>query len=289
MRGTQSSPCWIGWKLRIIPAHAGNTPSWPPRAGTRADHPRACGEHHTRVAIKRVDDGSSPRMRGTHRQAVLVMWWLRIIPAHAGNTPGELELPVERSDHPRACGEHCHLTRPSAVIRGSSPRMRGTLGNAASGMKKERIIPAHAGNTLLALAIPGCVRIIPAHAGNTQVAYPISKIRPDHPRACGEHTSFCRRPTMGVGSSPRMRGTPIGTGGKLPLARIIPAHAGNTPAWTGRRKQNADHPRACGEHLRAMRDDEATYGSSPRMRGTLQHAAGGNHRPRIIPAHAGNT
>ena len=50
-----------------------------------------------------------------------------------------------------------------------------------------------------------------------------------------------------------------------------------------------DHPRACGEHGLLVRYDEEHEGSSPRMRGTPRCCPRPSIRPRIIPAHAGNT
>ena len=66
MRGTLV----IDWRARIaigiIPAHAGNTSlSMRYRAMAR-DHPRACGEHYHLYITPCVEQGSSPRMRGTH-------------------------------------------------------------------------------------------------------------------------------------------------------------------------------------------------------------------------------
>ena len=132
--------------------------------------------------------GSSPRMRGTQMQPVGHIVDSGIIPAHAGNTCGFEFGRVVGGDHPRACGEHSHVTLQSLKLVGSSPRMRGTLpiGQAL----------AH---------IPG---IIPAHAGNTHTHRMARGDVGDHPRACGEHYGFRRLACHRFG--------------------IIPAHAGNT-------------------------------------------------------------
>ena len=50
-----------------------------------------------------------------------------------------------------------------------------------------------------------------------------------------------------------------------------------------------DHPRACGEHMRADNSTPHNGGSSPRMRGTQPPSAHADQGRRIIPAHAGNT
>ena len=157
----------------------------------------------------------------------------------------------------------------SAALIGSSPRMRGTPGQACPTLYRHRFIPAHAGNT-------------PAYH------LPID-MRPVHPRACGEH-EFDPEPDQSYfGSSPRMRGTPTPAISVPPGRRFIPAHAGNTRPGTADRKKAPVHPRACGEHLWFLPLFFRLCGSSPRMRGTLSPAFCRHCRLRFIPAHAGNT
>ena len=52
----------------------------------------------------------------------------------------------------------------------------------------------------------------------------------DHPRVCGEHGSRAIRNLEPMGSSPRMRGTPLGNADLSGANLIIPAYAGNTQA-----------------------------------------------------------
>ena len=58
--------------------------------------------------------------------ASLIMLGMGIIPAHAGNTVLRQLLLVRSGDHPRACGEHNWYDDYHDVVKGSSPRMRGT-------------------------------------------------------------------------------------------------------------------------------------------------------------------
>ena len=51
--------------------------------------------------------------------------------------------------------------------------------------------------------------IIPAYAGNTRSASLRSEAPWDHPRVCGEHFIEQTDAPRIVGSSPRMRGTPV--------------------------------------------------------------------------------
>ena len=71
----------------------------------------------------------------------------------------------------------------------------------------------------------------------------------DHPRVCGEHTSFTVPSLPMTGSSPRMRGA-LKTHRRYQAPRgIIPAYAGSTDASGESRQLGEDHPRVCGEHL----------------------------------------
>ncbi len=208
-------------------------------------------------------------MRGTPVRRVFAGVHGRFIPAHAGNTPCPRPPARASAVHPRACGEHaeCHrIARPGA---GSSPRMRGTLREAAFLGPVYRFIPAHAGNT--------CRSCCPHTPG------------PVHPRACGEHGGGVGSVLALLGSSPRMRGTPLAAPSARRACRFIPAHAGNTSSSRRPRRPGSVHPRACGEHVSRPPYPPHTAGSSPRMRGTLYRSQLPCTPPRFIPAHAGNT
>ena len=156
MRGEGSSPRMRGTlqvtqvereAVGIIPAYAGNT--WPPAvAWCKAwDHPRVCGEHLLCVVGRREEQGSSPRMRGTPVKSIAPSVAAGIIPAYAGNTPRHPRWSLSSRDHPRVCGEHHEPVENTLLNAGSSPRMRGTHGNAATTVAPNGIIPAYAGNT----------------------------------------------------------------------------------------------------------------------------------------------
>ena len=176
----------------IIPAHAGNTAALTARTQVLKDHPRACGEHPSWGPPEPVWTGSSPRMRGTLFRNGDDAIRYGIIPAHAGNTALRKHLRTGRGDHPRACGEHYRVAIAPVELRGSSPRMRGTL---------------------LPCPRPTSLRgIIPAHAGNTSPSSTRSPTAGDHPRACGEHAALNVEALAAAGSSPRMRGTLLSEG-----------------------------------------------------------------------------
>ena len=195
--------------------------------------------------------------------------FLRIIPAHAGNTSLVQGLKVMDEDHPRTCGEHYSPVVLSLCEPGSSPHMRGTL----------RIFQ-------ISQLILG---IIPAHAGNTTFTLFCGKSVADHPRTCGEHSRNSSSVSMALGSSPHMRGTlMMNFWGKIFIG-IIPAHAGNTNNCRINFLLGRDHPRTCGEHWLCRTGMASVRGSSPHMRGTPTVRVTYPASSGIIPAHAGNT
>ena len=194
-------------RSRFIPAPAGNITLVQIGFLTQSVHPRACGEHKSDPDPYGTRSGSSPRLRGTFMAGLRLGFRWRFIPAPAGNMhPDPAQYPL-CTVHPRACGEHMFQRQPVHRYDGSSPRLRGTLNTAQPGSHARRFIPAPAGNIW---PRPNAARS-----------------RPVHPRACGEHRSIPDGAHLGLGSSPRLRGT-LETSKLTPYScRFIPAPAGN--------------------------------------------------------------
>ena len=133
---------------RIIPADAGSTPHARALGCLSWDHPRGCGEHICVRLAARWRRGSSPRMRGAPTWPSPPPLSPRIIPASAGSTHDSSLGPSFRQDHPRGCGEHPVTPDNIVGYTGSSPRMRGALGQRYAYPVKHGIIPADAGSTL---------------------------------------------------------------------------------------------------------------------------------------------
>ena len=114
-------------KIRIIPAHAGQTHGRRYMADRTPDHPRACGANSTKYNARHMPTGSSPRMRGKPLRFLVFDPCGRIIPAHAGQTRARSRRPYPPTDHPRACGANPNTVIPVTATAGSSPRMRGKL------------------------------------------------------------------------------------------------------------------------------------------------------------------
>ena len=134
-----------------------------------------------------------------------------------------------------------------------------------------------------------CEGIIPAYARSTQDSLVVKAIEKDHPRVCGEHLSRVSTTSLIWGSSPRLRRAPRHASARRRRLGIIPAYAGSTRSRIPAPPARGDHPRVCGEHSANQYMEQATSGSSPRMRGAQPGGHGGCAGPGIIPAYAGST
>ena len=193
---------------RFIPACAGNRLSRTTRGPALPVHPRVCGEQRANSLTNTCSGGSSPRVRGTGLGALGKTGAVRFIPACAGNRISAISSAVSAAVHPRVCGEQVTCPARSTRQRGSSPRVRGTEWLRSGLQIHERFIPACAGNRLLAACRMRLATV--------------------HPRVCGEQPlPPCAR-RLGIGSSPRVRGTGIRSRQRGRSRRFIPACAGNS-------------------------------------------------------------
>ena len=200
-------------RMRIIPAHAGQTTRTTSCPARYPDHPRACGANLGKIGSLFGSFGSSPRMRGKRRPRPCPRTPVRIIPAHAGQTSGSRWGLDGNADHPRACGANAPVHVAARDPAGSSPRMRGKPTACRRSAARMRIIPAHAGQTV-------------SNSSRTSA-------RSDHPRACGANPALSVMTAAPAGSSPRMRGKRAGHRLRPRPYRIIPAHAGQTRRRAG--------------------------------------------------------
>ena len=92
-----------------------------------------------------------------------------------------------------------------------------------------------------------------------------------------------------AGSSPLTRGKLVCALLRIEPGRLIPAHAGKTPALRQGEIRSRAHPRSRGENVGSHRLLTATQGSSPLTRGKLPRADHRDIRHGLIPAHAGKT
>ena len=147
VRGTRNPRQESRHRARFIPACAGNTSINGPCPVSHTVHPRLCGEHSDRRAIRRPTVGSSPPVRGTLARRARTAARDRFIPACAGNTRRPLRSRKNSSVHPRLCGEHLLANPDHRLSPGSSPPVRGTQRHERRPGCGLRFIPACAGNT----------------------------------------------------------------------------------------------------------------------------------------------
>ena len=193
----------------------------------------------------------------------------RFIPTHVGNTGSVSRRSAFFPVHPHACGEHLPRSVTPHIAHGSSPRMWGTRNRGPTIRVDGRFIPTHVGNTRSTQTLSGQISV--------------------HPHACGEHTAISDVSGFGVGSSPRMWGTPPRSPHQRPGARFIPTHVGNTDDRDVPQSGGPVHPHACGEHPAGRSTFANASGSSPRMWGTRNDRALYKPLHRFIPTHVGNT
>ena len=208
-------------------------------------------------------------MRGSRPEYGLSHPLEGIIPAGAGLTIPHFQPKNLQRDHPRGCGAHNLPTRLKRAKKGSSPRVRGSLGyKSITGIK------------------PG---IIPAGAGLTSSKRRCSRRRRDHPRGCGAHFMSLWNQITAAGPSPRVRGSLPVDANKYKVQGIIPAGAGLTPFRMRGAASARDHPRGCGAHVDDFLLFSSDLGSSPRVRGSPTSTLKNAIETGIIPAGAGLT
>ncbi len=233
-----------------------------------AVHPRGRGEHLEAGDVARGSVGSSPRARGTPADHSAGGVADRFIPAGAGTLLRDDHARSPSAVHPRGRG-NTPGRRGRALRKPVHPRGRGEhIGNIRTVETIDGSSPRARGTRWHRRCPRRSTRFIPAGAGNTGSRRSAHAVRPVHPRGRGEHERFGPELTAINGSSPRAR------------EHCHPAAAGHG--------LNGSSPRAR-EHSMARAPSTMTSGSSPRARGTRLLPGGPDHRPRFIPAGAGNT
>ena len=113
--------------VRLIPAHAGKTRIPVMVRRLPWAHPRSRGENPDAMMGTIAWIASSPLTRGKPQGPRGDRRGHRLIPAHAGKTPGGRRGPAGTAAHPRSRGENVSSSRSSRSKSGSSPLTRGKL------------------------------------------------------------------------------------------------------------------------------------------------------------------
>ena len=211
--------------------------------------------------------GLSPPTRGNHRRRRTRALSPGSIPAHAGEPKSSGFIAKWRSVYPRPRGGTYLPDDPSDTGTGLSPPTRGNPGRPRSRNRRDRSIPAHAGEPVNDGLCVYISRVYPRPRGGTFIAaHCVRLIHGLSPPTRGNLPFFCRRAVWG-GS--------------------IPAHAGEprTPSKSAIRAPV--YPRPRGGTIRALDRNQAGVGLSPPTRGNLVCADPSAPGEGSIPAHAG--
>ena len=132
-------------------------------------------------------------------------------------------------------------------------------------------------------------RITPAYAGKSCCCDPASRNVQDHPRLCGEKLLLYFFWIKIKGSPPPMRGKDRGIQCFCFGIGITPAYAGKSANSEPITLDVEDHPRLCGEKLKAAISTMMGQGSPPPMRGKGESKGHRQPKTRITPAYAGKS
>ena len=256
-------------RLWLIPAHAGKTGAYWPSETRPWAHPRSRGENEAAKCGGGLVQGSSPLTRGKLWQGISTVVSGGLIPAHAGKTPGRRRRCPGTWAHPRSRGENFGRAVRFSWCRGSSPLTRGKLRHDRDRGRGYRLIPAHAGKTVIDGDVSDGVRA--------------------HPRSRGENDLRGPLPEKRNGSSPLTRGKRVRHMAPRRASGLIPAHAGKTLTHTAGGGRGWAHPRSRGENGSSSISVRRNRGSSPLTRGKHTRRLPILDYHGLIPAHAGKT
>ena len=171
---------------RLIPTHAGKTPTAHGTGGWPWAHPHSRGENlHAQIPAD-YQPGSSPLTRGKRRSTRTTRRPSRLIPTHAGKTTWSPNSSPAAPAHPHSRGENGRRVVDRHIPRGSSPLTRGKPQAPAPSIRPPRLIPTHAGKTTT------------MHATRSPWKA--------HPHSRGENAFSMRLVSRAAGSSPLTRG-----------------------------------------------------------------------------------
>ncbi len=230
-------------------------------------HPRVCGATAPGPMLGSMVAGPSPRVRGNRAESAHKTARERSIPACAGQPMEPSIGPGASRVHPRVCGATIKAGLAENWAGGPSPRVRGNPLDQHRRRRRDRSIPACAGQ-------PERRRCQRCH-------------RRVHPRVCGATFTTGGRGGTRSGPSPRVRGNRLDEAENVGAFGSIPACAGQPRGRQRGPSVGTVHPRVCGATLSAQFDRQKRGGPSPRVRGNPKQAHKIGPFGRSIPACAG--
>ena len=177
-------------------------------------------------------------------------------------------------------------------------------------LRSVRLIPAHAGKTLLSTGLPCRWRAHPRsrgengsstcwkpyHVGSSPLtqgkpptSLPRGATRRAHPRSRGENDVYPQAERSVTGSSPLTQGKRLNRQSTELVRGFIPAHAGKTSRSRPPRGSRAAHPHSREENCTRAAKLPVITGSSPLTRGKHHGTDSRRPRRRLIPTHARKT
>ena len=191
--------------------------------------------------------GLSPRVRGNPLSEPPERADGRSIPACAGEPISGVIYGLLYGVYPRVCGGTCRCLSCVRESSGLSPRVRGNLIQPVLLRRRQRSIPACAGEPP---AISCCAPLYAVY-----------------PRVCGGTYPRKRPPLCWAGLSPRVRGNPFPGSCPLIITGSIPACAGEPGCTSSGTAAAGVYPRVCGGTPSGCPNWRKAKGLSPRVRG----------------------
>ena len=267
VRGNRSVPCGGPSMYGSIPACAGEPPLDRSSAANGRVYPRVCGGTDTPALHRSSFPGLSPRVRGNPERAHPGLGGEGSIPACAGEPRTRTVSATRARVYPRVCGGTTGTSNSVSPSRGLSPRVRGNPHRAGRRRRRDRSIPACAGE--------------PHEAGAVLAAHGV------YPRVCGGTDTQTAAGSILQGLSPRVRGNRRARSSVCVHGRSIPACAGEPRTLTSQGQHFWVYPRVCGGTCLTPSHAAPFGGLSPRVRGNLGMEIEAGRPAGSIPACAG--
>ncbi len=252
---------------KSIPADAGEPRrSWRWCKMSGVD-PRGCGGAHAARQLIPLEEGRSPRMRGSRAQLAQPRLKAGSIPADAGEPTRCGWIWTRTTVDPRGCGGADEQRDLLIRDEGRSPRMRGSPDHELRDPTERGSIPADAGEPTPSRRWRCCKRV--------------------DPRGCGGADRRQEEPSEARGRSPRMRGSQNYGAREGARHGSIPADAGEPGDERQGGAAGGVDPRGCGGARSPSAGRVTTSGRSPRMRGSRRGERACAVDLGSIPADAG--
>ena len=158
------------------------------------------------------------------------------------------------------------------IVKGPSPRVRGSRRTPQGCRHSAGSIPARAGQPTIAARARTRRKVHPRAYGAAGPSGGVQRVVVgSHPRVCGAAPMSAGHRQVIQGPSPRVRGSPFDAELIFELTRSIPARTGQPRLRQLPTHQCRVHPRACGAAWSSMVIVTFAQGPSPRVRGSTRH------------------